>query len=654
MARPLSVEQAPLPARSVLIVEDEQIVALDLQQTLQGLGYEALAIAATAEEAILRASERRPDLVLIDIRIKGKRDGIETAAVLRDRFSIPIVFLTAHADPGTVERAKLVEPSGYLVKPVSVAELRSVIELALHKHEIEARLRERERWFATTLRSIGDAILSVDLGGRITFMNPAAEALTGTDARSALGEPVQSVLQRIDRSAAAEAPVLTALREGHLVEPHEGSLRNLVTGVSRTISDSATPVLLDGQVLGAVMVFRDVTEQKKLQKRLELTDRLASLGTMAAGVAHEINNPLAVVLANAMFLAEDLSELGRSNPGDAKRLESMATTIADLRSAADRIGQIASDLRAFSLPAVKTEQTEQTDIRRCIEWAIRATAHEFRHRATLTTDIAALPPVDVDEMRLGQVLINLLINAAHAIPPGAADRNQVTVAARTDAGGRAVIEVRDTGGGISSTVIEHIFEPFFTTKPAGQGSGLGLSICHGLIVAMGGEIQVESEPGKDTVFRVFLPIARQRALSTASPLAQTPPAVRGRVLVIDDEEMILRVLTRILHEQEVQCTASAREALSWLDAGQEFDLILSDLMMPTMTGMQFYEHLLERHAELAPRVVFMTGGVITPNASAFLQSVSNQRLEKPFDCASLVKMVRTRVAEVRARGAGDA
>jgi nitrogen-specific signal transduction histidine kinase/CheY-like chemotaxis protein len=412
--------------------------------------------------------------------------------------------------------------------------------------------------------------------------------------------------------------------------------------------------MLDAQVLGAVMVFRDVTEQRKLQKRLELADRLASLGTMAAGVAHEINNPLAVVVANATFLAEDLSELGRSDPSDAERLDGMAATIADLRSAADRIGRIAADLRAFSVPAVKTDQTEQTDIRQCIEWAMRATAHEFRHRATLTTDIAAVPPVNVDEMRLGQVLINLLVNAAHAIPPGAADRNQVTVAAQTDTSGRAVIEVRDTGAGISSSVIEHIFEPFFTTKPAGQGSGLGLSICHGLIVAMGGEIQVDSTPDKGTVFRVLLPVAMPRAPSTAPPIAQTPPPVRGRVLVIDDEEMILRVLTRILHDQDVHCTASAQEALSLLDSGQEFDLILSDLMMPTMTGMQFYEILLERHPELATRVVFMTGGVITPNVNAFLQSVSNPRLEKPFDGASLVKMVRTRVAEVRARGTGQA
>src|SRR6185369_2574997 len=341
---------------SVLIVEDEQIVALDLQQTLEGLGYEALAIAATADEAISRVNERRPDLVLMDIRIKGKRDGIEVAQELSTRFSIPVVFLTAHADAGTVERAKLVEPSGYLVKPVKVAELHTVIELSLYKHQVAAHLRE-------------------------------------------------------------------------------------------------------------------------LQKQLEFADRLASLGTMAAGVAHEINNPLAVVMANAAFLAEDLGTFDPAVPTDGRERDKILASIADIQSAAKRMERIVSDLRAFSQPKGASQLNEPTDVRRCIEWAVRATAHEYRHRAKLTTEIAALPPLDADEMKLGQVLINLLLNAAHSIAPGNADRNEVNVSARTDPRGRALIEVRDTGSGIPDALRERIFEPFFSTKAPGTGTGLGLSIC---------------------------------------------------------------------------------------------------------------------------------------------------------------------------------
>jgi signal transduction histidine kinase len=517
--------------RSVLIVEDEQIVALDLQQTLRGLGYEVFAIAATADEAISRVSERRPDLVLMDIRIKGKRDGIETAEELNDRFSIPVVFLTAHADAGTIERAKLVEPWGYLVKPVKVAELHGIIELALYRHQLAARLRE-------------------------------------------------------------------------------------------------------------------------LQKRLEFADRLASLGTMAAGVAHEINNPLAVVMANAAFLAEDLGTLVAPLPSDSRERERIAASVADIQSAAKRIERIVSDLRAFSQPKESSEPREPTDVRRCIEWAVRATAHEYRHRAKLTTEIGALPALDADEMKLGQVLINLLLNAAHSIPPGNAARNEVNLIARTEASGRALIEVKDTGGGIPEALRERIFEPFFSTKAPGGGTGLGLSICHGIITAMGGEISVDSELGKGTAFRVFLPAATPRAPTRALPVELAAP-VRGRILVIDDEEMILRMITRTLRGHEVHCTASAREALRWIDAGQEFDLILSDLMMPTMSGMELYQELVARQPELASRVIFVTGGAATQKMEAFLRSTRNHCLEKPFDRVALLNVVKEHLARFGARRGGD-
>ena len=165
------------PTLSVLIVEDERIVAIDLQQTLSRMGYDAFAIASSADEAMRRASERRPDVVLMDIRIKGDRDGVETAALMRQQFEVPIVYLTAHADDATVERAKHTEPYGYLLKPVKSAELRSVLEVSLYKHAMERKLRERERWFSTTLRSIADSVVAVDTAGNVIFMNSAARRL---------------------------------------------------------------------------------------------------------------------------------------------------------------------------------------------------------------------------------------------------------------------------------------------------------------------------------------------------------------------------------------------------------------------------------------------------------------------------------------------
>jgi two-component system, cell cycle sensor histidine kinase and response regulator CckA len=643
-------------AHSILIVEDERIVAKDLQQTLSGMGYDAFAIASSAEEAMARASEKCPDVVLMDIRIKGDRDGIQTAAILRSRFNIPVVYLTAHADEATIERAKKTEPYGYLLKPIKSAELRSAIEVSLYRHEMEKRLRERERWFSTTLHSIADAVVTVNLAGKVTYLNPAAEILIGSKAEEVIGQSAADVLRLVDqRPPVIDAtPLATALRTNQPVELEEASLLNLSTGARHLINDSTAPVVDEGQTLGAVMVFRDVTEKKKLQKQLELADRLTSLGTMAAGAAHELNNPLAIVVTNASFVAEELQQHRSDLEAKASietaqlRLDKMSEALRDLQSAASRMGRIVSDLRTFSRPA--EESPEVIDLAHCIEWAIRATSHEFHHRAQLRTEFGETPPVIADETRLEQVLVNLLVNAAHAIPPGSADRNEVCIATRTDERGRVVIEIRDTGEGIARDVLKRIFDPFFTTKTIGVGTGLGLSICHGIVNSLGGEIQVESELGKGTTFRVLLPPAapvEKSGAATAPGVPETAKPLVGRILVIDDEDMLLRSIKWILEDEnhDVICTESAREALTLIESGQRFDVILSDLMMPTMTGMEFYEILLTQSPDVARRVVFISGGAITAKVDAFLRSVPNLTIEKPFKIATLRDTVQQLLAE---------
>src|ERR1041384_7539149 len=185
---------APPQSHSVLSVEDERIVAKDLQHTLAAMGYDAFAIASSADEALNRAAEKCPDLVLMDIRIKGARDGIETADLLRKQFGVPVVYLTAHADDATIERAKRTTPYGYLMKPVKSAELRSAIEVTLHRHEMEKQLAVAQRWFATTLRSIDDAVITVDVEGKIAFVNPAAERVLGTAGDQAIGQPAAGAM----------------------------------------------------------------------------------------------------------------------------------------------------------------------------------------------------------------------------------------------------------------------------------------------------------------------------------------------------------------------------------------------------------------------------------------------------------------------------
>ena len=515
-----------------------------------------------------------------------------------------------------------------------------------------------ERWFSTTLRSIADAVVTVDLAGNVTFMNPEAETLTGVKASEALGRPAREVVQLLDgqAQALAETPLDRAMRERRRVYLPDAGLRVASTGAVRSISDGAAPVIDEGRMLGAVMVLRDVTGQKAAQKQLELADRLGSLGTMAAGVAHEVNSPLAVVITNSAFVSEELEQHRaalagagfRLAPEAEQRFGEIGQALGDLRSAASRIGRIVSDLRGFSRPAQGT--SGRASVVDAVDWAVRTTAHEFRHRARLATRLDPTPVVEGDEARLGQVFVNLLLNAAQAIAPGSADRNEVTVATGLDERGYVQVEVRDTGPGIPAHVRDHLFEPFFTTKEVGSGTGLGLSICHGIVTALGGEIRVESEVGKGTTFRVLLPPGREQAAEVPAAPPAARPALKGRVLVVDDEEMILRAIARILRGHDLACVESARDALALLERGEGFDLILCDVMMPTMTGIDLYEELLRRSPEIARRVIFLTGGAISSKIEEFLQSAPNLRIEKPFEAGKLLDTVQRFLADQAAAG----
>jgi two-component system, cell cycle sensor histidine kinase and response regulator CckA len=259
--------------------------------------------------------------------------------------------------------------------------------------------------------------------------------------------------------------------------------------------------------------------------------------------------------------------------------------------------------------------------------------NEIRHRARLTKEYGATPLVDADDVRLGQVFINLLVNAAQALPEGRADSNEVRVITSTDAMGRAVVEIHDTGSGIPESVLGRVFDPFFTTKPIGLGTGLGLSICHNIVTSMGGTITVESEIGRGTRFRVVLPASVQCVPEEHRPSAPAPVASQSRasVLVVDDERAVGDMIGRVLRHHDVTIVTSAKEALALVFSNRPYDVIVSDLMMPEVSGMELYDELAMRRPNDAERMIFVTGGAFTPAASAFLDRVTNERIEKPFD-----------------------
>jgi two-component system cell cycle sensor histidine kinase/response regulator CckA len=631
----------------ILVVEDEAIIARDIKTTLEGFGYIVPPPVATGAQALEAVFAHRPDLVLMDIRIHGGMDGIETAALIGKNAGTPIIYLTSYSDDTTLARAKLTGAYGYLLKPFQERDLRTAIEVALQKRELERQLSERERWFATTLKSIGDAVIATDVGQRITFMNVVAERVTGWTASDALGKQLGEVMRLVDQRTGAplDSPLEHAFQEGFTVELSP-ALLSPKHGGQRSITDSAAPIVDDaGKTLGGVVVFRDVTEQRHIEERVARSDRLAAIGTMSAGMAHEINNPLAYVLSNVTFAIDELRELKdqlRAVPSPmgnalASRVADITEALGDAREGSERVHRLVHDLG--KLGRFDTAETAVLELSEVLETSIRMMENIARHHARVRRRYGTTPFVEAAESQLGQVFINLLVNAAQAMGEGQVDTKQIFVATYADAAGRAVAEIRDTGPGIPQETLQRIFDPFFTTKDVGQGSGLGLSIAHSIVASLGGEISVESCVDKGTTFRVALPPARRRASTTA--LVARPESVRrGRVLAIDDEPAIGRVVSRVLQsEHDVSVVADAREALTRIASGEVFDVVFCDLMMPGMTGMDFFELIQKSSPEIAPRVVFVTGGASTQRTTEFLNQTSNATLSKPFDAVTLKRIV---------------
>lgn len=389
-------------------------------------------------------------------------------------------------------------------------------------------------------------------------------------------------------------------------------------------------------------IARDVTQQKqaedrlreaheieeKLKRQLVFADRMASVGTLAAGVAHEINNPLAYVTTNISLVLEELATVDLAAlPKQLKDIREMAE---EAHAGAERIRKIVRGLKTFS----RSEEERRTvlPVQSLLELSINMTLNEIRQRARLVRDFANTPHVLADESRLGQVFINLLINAAQAITEGDCEGNEIRVVTRTDEAGRVVIEVWDTGLGIAPQHLARIFDPFFTTKPPGHGTGLGLSICHNIIAGLDGRIDVTSVVGQGSMFRVTLPPAE---LPGEVPSSATKPVARqtasANVLVVDDEPGIGASLGRVLRGHAVTAVTSAKAALNLLAEGKTYDVVFCDLMMPQMSGMDFFGHVQADFPATGPKVVFMTGGAFTPKSHAFLDQMTNQFVEKPFE-----------------------
>ncbi|HET8733566.1 MAG TPA: ATP-binding protein, partial [Anaeromyxobacteraceae bacterium] len=393
---------------------------------------------------------------------------------------------------------------------------------------LEARAGLEER-IAILSRHANDMMVLADERQVLVDVNERACELLGYAREELVGRPVRDLR---DPATVAAFPQRTnqQIEDGGAI--FETRFRRK-DGSTFPVEVSVRTALFSGRRFFQGIV-RDLTERRRLELQLQLADRMATVGTMAAGVAHEINNPLAYVLANLDFA---LGELG---PAAAEGAE-VRRALGEARDGAVRVREIVRDLKAFSRGGEAAR--ERLDVGRVLQSAVALAQNEIRHRARLSLELQEVPAVMGSEHRLGQVFLNLLINAAQAIPEGAADANLVNVATSVAGDGRVAVEITDTGAGIAAETLPHIFDPFFTTKPVGVGTGLGLSIVHGIVTGMGGELRVHSEPGRGSIFTVLLPPAPAEAQPAPRPatpagLRPAPPATPAEVLLVDDEPLV--------------------------------------------------------------------------------------------------------------------
>ncbi len=480
---------------------------------------------------------------------------------------------------------------------------------------------------------------------RIEYGNPALLRLLGYSelaplTRSALSQHLHPV---------EHDWVLTSVRE---LMQRGGSLGPLEVRARRSDGSYASmevvAILADWEDRPAVLaIARDLGQRRQLKSQLLQADRLTALGTLAAGVAHEINNPLAYVLLNLQYLLREIPKFS----GDPARLATFLDRLNEARHGTERVGTIVRDLRAFA--RTDQETTSAVDMRRVLGSSLRMANAQIEAAARVIEQYDPVPLVLGNAARLEQVFVNLLVNAAQAFADKDPSKNQIRLALKSE-GQTVVAEVRDNGPGIESALLGRVFDPFFTTKP-GVGTGLGLPICHNIVRRLGGEITVQSTPGEGTAFRVSLPARPSMAVlkeSKTTPLPWPVVLKRARVLVIDDELPLAAMLARVLgDEHDVVIATSAREAIEHIETGPQFDVLLCDLLMPGMSGMDLYRALAQRGTGVEARMVFMTGGAFTARPAEFLANVPNQWLEKPFDLNQLRRLVRklSRPSQIGAR-----
>ncbi len=486
-----------MPEARILIVEDEAIEALDLQGRLTRLGYPLPNVVHSGEDAVSKARETHPDLVLMDIMLPGKIDGIQAAEQIRAFLDVPIIFLTAYADEKTLQRAKITEPYAYIVKPFQEKELHIAIDMALYKHAAERKLKESEKWFSTTLRSIGDAVIATDGEGRITFMNPVAESLTGWKQEETANRKLAEVFKIINRDTRrlVEDPVAIVMRKGAVVGLANHTVLLTKNGAEIPIDDRASPVKDDlGNLVGVVLIFRDITEREKAEEarnrraaELEVSNK--ELEAFAYSVSHDLRGPLRALDGFSQAVIEEYAD---------KLDDTGKDYLMRVRGAAQQMSRVTEDLLKLSRvirSELRLELVNLSDIILLIANELKEKQPDRKIEFVIASGIV----VTGDASFLQLALRNLLENSWKFTSKINCAKIEFGVTHRDN---DKVYFVKDNGIGFDMRYVDNLFKPFqrLHSEKEYPGTGIGLATVQRIIRRHCGRIWAESEKRQGAAF----------------------------------------------------------------------------------------------------------------------------------------------------------
>ncbi len=619
----------------IVVVEDEHIVALDIKMHLQKYGYEVPGMFASGEELLERIESLSPDLVLMDIKLQGKLDGLETSKIIKEKYSVPVILLTAFADEATIERAKTIEPFGYIIKPFEEKELRTTIVIALYKHKMERKLRDREELFSTILSSIGDGVVVLDDSGRIEYFNPVSERLSGRRSENVMGKMLSDVLvlEEAEESVRSHYPSVRSLRS-------EGGTVHLETTSSPLVNDR-------GERSGTVLILHDVTERlaaeraiREREEQLRHAQKMESIGRLAGGIAHDFNNLLTVIMGYSKLIIEDVgtNSVVKSN-------------IEGIQQAALKSVTLTRQLLTFSRYQVMEMKT--VNLNRLVAELEKMLRRLISEETSISFSLDA-PHADiyVDHGQIEQVLVNLVVNARDAMPDGGTltirtgttlvDKELPSRMGIIKPGSYVTLTVRDSGVGMTSDILPKIFDPFFTTKESGRGTGLGLSMVYGIIQQSSGHIVVDSTPGKGTVFQIYFPLQTQQSVEVKREEEEKKNLSGSEtILLVEDEEYVRTLMARLLVKQgyHVVEAQNAGEALLICEEHQgNIQMLVTDIVLPHMNGSKLAKRLLLMKPDL--KVLYVSGYPLKTIQDRNLLQPGDEFLQKPFEVDSFAAKVR--------------